>query len=343
MDKKKNNEIGEITEYLRVASAHDVLTPQQERDLISKAQAGDLRARELLIKHNLRLVIKIAKKFHGKGLTIGDCVQEGILGLDHALDKFDQSKGFKFSTYFVRWVAQYINRATQNKGRLIRIPINKHDKASKIKKTYWEYRYKYQEAPSLDDLFFLLPHIPREEIAEIGRHLQDIDSLDKKTKEGEDDHLTKLHYLADERNNFEQTAEDVVDKEKLTELLSILDREDRMFLEYRFSLLDRGKTKTYGQIASLFDMTIDQVKKKELLIFEKLRSVAKREDYSLEAGDIDKTFNLVVTSMEAGVLKMFPYVKKVPSTVMADRTLEDLQEPIDKLRMMGATFRIIPN
>src|SRR5687768_11390865 len=139
-----------IPGYLARIGKGKLLTHQEEIDLSKKAKKGDKAARERLIEKNLKLVVSIAKKSRGRGLSFEDLIQEGNIGLMKAVEKFDPDRGFRFSTYATWWIRQAVQRAVADKGRTIRVPVRIGDKMREMARTYDELSAEMQRAPSVE-------------------------------------------------------------------------------------------------------------------------------------------------------------------------------------------------
>jgi RNA polymerase primary sigma factor len=141
-----------LDDLLRRASRYPLLRPSEEVELAKRIERGDLAAKERLINSNLRLVVHVARKYQGQGLSMGDLVQEGMLGLIRAAEKFDWRKGFRFSTYATIWIRQALQRGLDNTGRTIRLPANVAQRARKLARIERELTVKLEQDPSLEEL-----------------------------------------------------------------------------------------------------------------------------------------------------------------------------------------------
>jgi RNA polymerase primary sigma factor len=141
-----------LDDLLRRASRYPLLRPSEEVELAKRIEKGDLAAKERLINSNLRLVVHVARKYQGQGLSMGDLVQEGMLGLIRAAEKFDWRKGFRFSTYATIWIRQALQRGLDNTGRTIRLPANVAQRARKLARIERELTVKLEQEPSLEAL-----------------------------------------------------------------------------------------------------------------------------------------------------------------------------------------------
>jgi len=357
------SEMESITRDLVIASTYRVLTKKEEGDLIRSAQAGDQKALTLLIKHNLRLVISIARRFQGRGVPLEDLVQEGKLGLMRAIRGFELDRNLKLSTYATQWIRQFVNRSIENKGKLIRIPIHMLSKITEIKRIFRKYTEdNLGVTPSSEEIAALynmnlgnkrnFKPITYEEAEELGRFMQDLYSLDDSTSE--DDHLTIMHYIGSENSD---ATEATLDKEYLKSLLTILPEEDRIFLEIKYGFLD-WENKSDHQMAELFQTTVKEIKKKEEEILMVLREAAERNKVNMEKGITTEKFNLVLESTSNKPLQVSEILYKdyrfsnsqiaaalkfLPMVVASNLSYDEAAEGYKKFKLLGAKASIIPS
>jgi RNA polymerase primary sigma factor len=141
-----------VQQYLNEIGRYPLLTKNEERELAILAEAGDDQARRKFVEANLRLVVSIAKKYQGSGLSLMDLIQEGNLGLMHAMEKYEWKRDLKFSTYATWWIRQYVTRAIANKGRTIRLPVHVHDLLLKIKRAQTQLEYELDRFPTDEEV-----------------------------------------------------------------------------------------------------------------------------------------------------------------------------------------------
>ena len=177
-----------IEKYLQEIGKIDVLTPDEEVALAKKIRSGDRAARELLVKSNLRFVVSVAKQYQNNGLSLGDLINEGNLGLIKAAECFDETKGFKFISYAVWWIRQSILQALAEQSRIVRLPLNQVGSLNKINKAFSSFEQEHERRPSPEELAETLD-LPAEKVADTlrvsGRHI----SVDAPFVEGEDNSL----------------------------------------------------------------------------------------------------------------------------------------------------------
>ncbi len=286
-----NDDISIYTEY---ATKYKVLTHDQERALLIKAKA-DLNspAWETLLRHNVRLVISIAKRYTNKGLPFEDLIQEGMLGLMDGILKFDLDRTFngkplKLSTYATSWIKQRITRALANTSRLIRIPVHILNEYPLVQKLYGKFREQWGVYPNTDELTVLYnkaiemdrkkklkPKTP-EEIAEIGRYFRPTSSLDEVNSE--DENLTVLDYIIDESGDTPENLVEIKEtKEFITKLVNKLPQEDKVFISILYGLID-GKQRSRRQMTLIRKMSEKELADKERDILAKLKQMI-HDDY----------------------------------------------------------------
>ncbi len=254
--------------YLKEIGRVPLLTPEEEIELAQKMKDGDKDAKKRLAEANLRLVVSIAKRYGGRGMSFLDLIQEGNLGLIKAVEKFDYTKGFKFSTYATWWIRQSITRAIADQARTIRIPVHMVETITKVKKTSSQLLHQNGRDPSPDEIARELD-MPVERVREILRIAQDPVSLETPIGEEEDSHLGD--FIPDE-NAPEPTeaASLVLLKEQINQVLSTLtDREEKV-LRLRFGLED-GRSRTLEEVGQMFNVTRERIRQIEAKALRKLR------------------------------------------------------------------------
>ncbi len=257
-----------IKMYLREIGKIPLLSPVQERELARRAQMGDKVAREKLITANLRLVVSIAKRYIGRGLSFLDLIQEGNIGLLKAVDKFDWKRGYKFSTYATWWIRQAITRAIADQARTIRIPVHMVETINKLTKIVNEFYKEHGRQPTLEELAELMDK-PVEKIESILDAAKDIVSLEAPI--GDDDGGTVGEAVADPGAiSPKKEAMRMLIKEEVERILDTLAPREAMVLKMRYGLLD-GKAKTLEEVGQYFNVTRERIRQIEVKALRKLR------------------------------------------------------------------------
>ena len=254
--------------YLKEIGRVPLLSAEEEIELATRMSQGDPYARKRLSEANLRLVVSIAKRYVGRGMQFLDLIQEGNLGLIKAVEKFDHTKGFKFSTYATWWIRQAITRAIADQARTIRIPVHMVETITKVKKVSSQLLHKNGHEPSADEIAVELD-IPVERVREIIRIAQDPVSLETPIGEEEDSHLGD--FIPDEDAPAPAEAASLtLLKEQLSDVLSTLtDREEKV-LRLRFGLED-GRSRTLEEVGREFKVTRERIRQIEAKALRKLR------------------------------------------------------------------------
>ena len=223
-----------LGQFFKQASKYKLLTAEEEVELAQRIERGDLEAKERMINANLRLVVSQARRFQGQGLPMGDLVQEGMLGLIRAVEKFDWRKGFKFSTYAVLWIKQSIQRGLANSGSTIRIPVHIGQRERKVKKHERELAVQLGREPTVEELVQStgLPEDQVRESLELTKHLA---SLDQGV--GEDGETPLGDLLASERPEPEEEVVNALGDATVREVVGRLPEEERDVIALRFGLL----------------------------------------------------------------------------------------------------------
>ena len=254
--------------YLKEIGKVDLLTADEERDLAQRMEAGDDDARDHLAEANLRLVVSIAKRYTGRGLSFLDLIQEGNLGLLKAVEKFDYKKGFKFSTYATWWIRQAITRAIADQARTIRIPVHMVETINKLIRVQRQLIQELGREPEVEELAAELDITP-EKVREIMKISQEPVSLEKPIGEEEDSHLGD--FIPDEDiPSPEQQAAFTLLKEQLNEILASLTQREGKVLRLRFGL-DDGRPRTLEEVGKEFGVTRERIRQIEAKALRKLR------------------------------------------------------------------------
>ena len=254
--------------YLKEIGRVPLLSADEEIDLAIRMAAGDLEARKRLSEANLRLVVSIAKKYVGRGMQFLDLIQEGNLGLIKAVEKFDHTKGFKFSTYATWWIRQAITRAIADQARTIRIPVHMVETINKVKKVNSMLLHQNGHEPSSEQIAKELD-MPVEKVREIMRVAQEPVSLETPIGEEEDSHLGDF-IPDDDAPAPSDVASHTLLKEQLDEVLSTLTPREEKVLKLRFGLED-GRSRTLEEVGKEFNVTRERIRQIEAKALRKLR------------------------------------------------------------------------
>ena len=260
-----------IQMYLREIGQYPLLTGHEERELAKRIEVGDLEAKSLLAKANLRLVVSIAKKYVGRSpdLTLLDLIQEGNIGLFKAVEKFEYAKGFKFSTYATWWIRQAITRALADQSRTIRIPVHMVETIAKYKQVSRRLSQDLGRDPLASEIATEMG-LEVDKIHNIENIVQDTVSLEKPIGD-EDDKSTLGEFIADEKilsPDQEVSRRILTDQVKL--ILSDLSPKERKILEMRHGLVD-GVTHTLEEVGKEFGVTRERIRQIEAKAHEKIR------------------------------------------------------------------------
>lgn len=254
--------------YLKEIGRVPLLSADEEIELAIRMGQGDVQARKRLSEANLRLVVSIAKRYVGRGMQFLDLIQEGNLGLIKAVEKFDHTKGFKFSTYATWWIRQAITRAIADQARTIRIPVHMVETINKVKKVSSQLLHKNGHEPTPEEIAVEL-EMPVEKVREIMRVAQEPVSLETPIGEEEDSHLGD--FIQDEEAPAPaDAASHVLLKEQLSEVLQTLTPREEKVLRLRFGLED-GRSRTLEEVGKEFNVTRERIRQIEAKALRKLR------------------------------------------------------------------------
>lgn len=254
--------------YLKEIGRVPLLSPDEEVDLAIRISQGDVAAKKRLSEANLRLVVSIAKRYLGRGMQFLDLIQEGNLGLIKAVEKFDHTKGFKFSTYATWWIRQAITRAIADQARTIRIPVHMVETINKVKKVSSQLLHQNGHEPSADDIAAELD-MPVDKVREIMRVAQEPVSLETPIGEEEDSHLGDF-IPDDDAPAPQDAASHTLLKEQLSDVLSTLTSREEKVLRLRFGLED-GHSRTLEEVGREFNVTRERIRQIEAKALRKLR------------------------------------------------------------------------
>ena len=254
--------------YLKEIGRVPLLTPEEEIDLATRMAQGDPYARKRLSEANLRLVVSIAKRYVGRGMQFLDLIQEGNLGLIKAVEKFDHTKGFKFSTYATWWIRQAITRAIADQARTIRIPVHMVETINKVKKVSSQLLHKNGHEPTAEEIADELD-MPVDKVREIMRVAQEPVSLETPIGEEEDSHLGDF-IPDDDAPAPAEAASHTLLREQLGEVLQTLTPREEKVLRLRFGLED-GRSRTLEEVGKEFNVTRERIRQIEAKALRKLR------------------------------------------------------------------------
>ena len=254
--------------YLREIGRIPLLTFDQELDLAKRILDGDEEAKKELAESNLRLVVSIAKKYVGRGMLFLDLIQEGNMGLIKAVEKFDYTKGFKFSTYATWWIRQAITRAIADQARTIRIPVHMVETINKLIRTSRHLLQQLGREPTPEEIAAEM-EIPVEKVMEIQKIAQDPVSLETPIGEEDDSHLGDFIQDDDSPAPHDSAAYTLL-KEQLEEVMNTLTPREAKVLKLRFGLED-GKARTLEEVGREFDVTRERIRQIEAKALRKLR------------------------------------------------------------------------
>ncbi len=254
--------------YLKEIGRVPLLTTDEEISLATRMANGDISARKRLSEANLRLVVSIAKRYVGRGMQFLDLIQEGNLGLIKAVEKFDYTKGFKFSTYATWWIRQAITRAIADQARTIRIPVHMVETINKVKKVSSQLLHKNGHEASAEEIAEELD-MPIDKVREIMRVAQEPVSLETPIGEEEDSHLGDF-IPDDEALAPDDAASHILLKEQLSNVLSTLTEREEKVLRLRFGLED-GRSRTLEEVGKEFNVTRERIRQIEAKALRKLR------------------------------------------------------------------------
>lgn len=254
--------------YLKEIGKVPLLIAEQEQDLAQRMLEGDQDAKDMLIEANLRLVVSIAKRYLGRGMQFLDLIQEGNLGLIKAVDKFDHSKGFKFSTYATWWIRQAITRAIADQARTIRIPVHMVETINRLVRVQRSLIQELGREPEVEEIAAEMG-LPVEKVREIQKISQEPVSLEKPIGEEEDSHLGDFIPDDDALSPADQVAYTLL-KEQLIEAMGGLTPREEKVLRLRFGL-DDGRQRTLEEVGREFNVTRERIRQIEAKALRKLR------------------------------------------------------------------------
>ena len=254
--------------YLKEIGKVPLLTPEEEMELAVRVSAGDEEAKRRMTEANLRLVVSIARRYVGRGMVLLDLIQEGNLGLIKAVEKFDYTKGYKFSTYATWWIRQAITRSIADQGRTIRIPVHMVETINKTIRVSRQLLQELGHDPSAEEIAEVMD-MPVEKVRDILKIAQEPVSLETPIGEEEDSHLGD--FIPDEdASEPSEVASFSLLREQLEEVLDTLTPREKKVLELRFGIVD-GRTRTLEEVGKEFNVTRERIRQIEAKALRKLR------------------------------------------------------------------------
>ena len=261
-----------IREYLKEIGSIALLTPEEESDLARRKSEGDVEAGRKLVEANLRLVVSIAKRYTGRGMSFLDLVQEGNLGLMKAVEKFDYAKGYRLSTYATWWVKQSITRSLADQSRTIRLPVHMVEAVNKIRRAQRSLSVKLGREPSMEEVAEEV-NMSEKRVTELIQASGDTVSLE--TPVGDEEGSNLGDFVADDTNaSTEDKAESFLLREEIDSMLQGLNPREREVIILRFGL-ETGHPLTLEEVGKRFNVTRERIRQIETAALRKLRNPSK--------------------------------------------------------------------
>jgi len=271
-----------IKAYLKDVRPIPLLTAGQEVELGRRIQKGDTKARDQMIRANLRLVISIAKRYINLGVPLSDLIEEGNLGLMKSVEKFDPERGFRFSTYSAWWIKQGISRAIIDQGKMIRVPVYMNEDILKYKKVVEKLTHQYNRQPRIGEIAKKLK-VTVKKVRELDRAITKMSSLDAPIGEDGDGQIKDI---IEDQNVMapDEQLEKFFNKERAMGFLKLLNEREQKVLDMRFGLTD-GTEHTLAQIAKVLGISRERVRQIEMGTIKKIRQILSKKE---EKGQKDK-------------------------------------------------------
>lgn len=274
---ENDNEVLSI--YLREINRIPLISHDEEYELAVRAKSGDRKAREKLLNANLRFVVSVAKKFRGQGLPLSDLINEGNIGLITALDKFEPEKGYHFISYAVWWIRQSIMKALSEKGRAVRLPLNRTNELMQIQKAQKAIMHdKETSDPSVDDIAEMTG-LDKALINNLLSVSHEMVSFDSPIKKGEESDTTFGDFIEDDADGPENQVVDSSLKSDVRALLTVLSDKERDIITRRFGL-DGEEPMSLKEIGDVYGLTKERIRQIEKRALERLRAVSQEKDIS---------------------------------------------------------------
>jgi RNA polymerase primary sigma factor len=253
--------------FLNEAGRYKLLTAEEEVVLSKRIERGDKTAKDLMVNSNLRLVVSIAKKYQGHGLSLLDLIQEGIIGLIRAVEKFDWRRGYKFSTYATWWIRQAVQRGVANKSRTIRIPVHILERETKISRAERELVNELERQPT-DEEISKRAKLPVKQVREVRNAARAVTSLDKPLGEGSDSSLGDI--VATSEHDFEEEIHVGLTEETLHRAVSALPDREQDVLKLRYGMNGDQEPKSLDEIGRRLGLTRERVRQIEAQALRRL-------------------------------------------------------------------------
>ncbi len=270
-----DNEVLSI--YLKEINRIPLISHDEEYELAVRAKNGDKAAREKLLRANLRFVVSVAKKFRGQGLPLSDLINEGNIGLITALDKFEPEKGYHFISYAVWWIRQAIMKAISEKGRTVRLPLNRSNELMQIQKAQKAIMHEKETSdPSVEDIA-AVTGLDTKLINDLLSISSEIVSFDSPVKKGEDSDSTFGDFIEDESTGPEEEVMESSMKTAVRSLLTVLSDKERNIIELRFGMNNK-KPMSLKEIGEIYGLTKERIRQIEKRALEKLKAASMEKD-----------------------------------------------------------------